>query len=107
MAIFKSSKSKHPEDRPGVSASDERSEASSDVATDVKNGEKTGEAQEDEYENLNYPETWKYEKYFIGGYNHKRMIKFKNPATMYKAINLFAGAYDPGGQCLYTEPAIC
>ena len=43
------------------------------------------------YENLNYPPAWKYEKWFIGGYNQSRMIKFKKPKTMYKAINLFAG----------------
>ncbi|KAI9756833.1 MAG: hypothetical protein M1835_000695 [Candelina submexicana] len=102
MAIFKSSKAKHGNDRPGVRASDEPSEASSDIAADVKHAEKAGENQDDEYENLNYPEPWKYERWFIGGYNHKRMLKFKNPATMYKAINLFAGVaimfygYDQG-----------
>lgn len=57
---------------------------------------------EDDYENLNYPKPWKFEKWFIGGYSQGRMIKFKNPKTMYKAINLFAGVaimfygYDQG-----------
>ena len=46
---------------------------------------------EDEYDNLNYPPAWKYEKYFVGGYNQKRMLKFKKPKSMYTAINLFAG----------------
>ena len=46
---------------------------------------------EDDYSGLKYPEPWKFEKFFVGGYSHKRMIKFKNPKTMYKAINLFAG----------------
>ncbi|KAI4246198.1 MAG: hypothetical protein L6R42_009990, partial [Xanthoria sp. 1 TBL-2021] len=45
---------------------------------------------EGDYENLNYPEPWKFEKWFVGGYSQGRMIKFKNPKTMYKAINLFA-----------------
>ena len=45
----------------------------------------------EDYENLNYPAPWKFEKWFIGGYSQSRMIKFKKPKTMYKAINLFAG----------------
>ncbi|KAL8713242.1 MAG: hypothetical protein Q9220_002763 [cf. Caloplaca sp. 1 TL-2023] len=58
--------------------------------------------EEDDYENLDYPKPWKFEKFFIGGYSQGRMIKFKNPKTMYKAINLFAGVaimfygYDQG-----------
>lgn len=47
--------------------------------------------QEDDYSNLKYPEPWKYEKWFIGGYSQKRMLKFKKSKTMYYAINLFAG----------------
>ncbi|KAI4220519.1 MAG: hypothetical protein LQ349_008069 [Xanthoria aureola] len=56
----------------------------------------------DDYENLKYPEPWKFEKWFVGGYSQGRMIKFKSPKTMYKAINLFAGVaimfygYDQG-----------
>ncbi|KAI9800546.1 MAG: hypothetical protein M1825_004095 [Sarcosagium campestre] len=52
--------------------------------------------------NLKYPEPWKYEKFFPGGYGQKRMLKFKNPNTMYRAVNLFAGVailfygYDQG-----------
>ena len=47
--------------------------------------------EEDEVEHLNYPQPWKFEKWFLGGYSQGRMIKFKSPKTMYKAINLFAG----------------
>ncbi|KAI9872269.1 MAG: hypothetical protein M1830_001843 [Pleopsidium flavum] len=56
----------------------------------------------DDYENLNYPKPWKFEKWFIGGYSQKRMIKFKKPKNMYRAINYFAGiaimfyGYDQG-----------
>lgn len=46
---------------------------------------------EDDLDNLKYPEAWKYEKWFIGGYTQTRMLKFKKPKTMYTAINLFAG----------------
>ncbi|KAL8644796.1 MAG: hypothetical protein Q9226_007591 [Calogaya cf. arnoldii] len=46
---------------------------------------------EDDYENLKYPEPWKFEKWFLGGYSQRRTIKFKSPKTMYKAIPLFAG----------------
>lgn len=46
---------------------------------------------EEEVDNLNYPQPWKFEKWFLGGYSQKRMLKFKNPKTMYYAINLFAG----------------
>ncbi|KAL9615365.1 MAG: hypothetical protein Q9167_000193 [Letrouitia subvulpina] len=55
-----------------------------------------------EYENLKYPKPWKFEKFFIGGYNQGRMLKFKKPKNMYTAINLFAGVaimfygYDQG-----------
>nr|BBI16187.1 hypothetical L-arabinose and polyol transporter [Ramalina conduplicans] len=57
---------------------------------------------EEDVDNINYPPPWKWEKYFIGGYSQGRMLKFKNPNTMYKAINLFAGVaimfygYDQG-----------
>lgn len=46
---------------------------------------------QDNYENLKYPEPWKFEKWFIGGYSQGRMIKFGSPKAMYRAINLFAG----------------
>ena len=45
----------------------------------------------DAYEGIDFPKPWKFEKFFIGGYTQERMIKTKNPQTMYKAINLFAG----------------
>ena len=56
----------------------------------------------DEIDNINYPPPWKWEKFFIGGYNQSRMLKFKKSKTMYTAINLFAGVaimfygYDQG-----------
>ena len=45
------------------------------------------------YDNLDYPKSWKYEKFFIKGYGQERMIKIKNPKIMYKSINLFADNY--------------
>lgn len=65
-------------------------------------GAPTNDAKDENYDNINYPPPWKWEKYFIGGYNQSRMLKFKNPKTMYTAINLFAGVaimfygYDQG-----------
>lgn len=41
--------------------------------------------------NIQYPEPWKYKKFFVGGYSQSRMLKFKKPKSMYTAINLFAG----------------
>ena len=38
-----------------------------------------------------YPSAWIYEKFFIGGYSQNRMLKFKNPKSMYTAVNVFAG----------------
>ena len=60
------------------------------------------ESHNGDVDNIQYPPPWKWEKYFIGGYSQGRMIKFKNPKNMYKAINLFAGVaimfygYDQG-----------
>ena len=57
---------------------------------------------EENYDNIEYPPPWKWEKYFVGGYSQSRMFKFKNPNNMYKAINIFAGVaimfygYDQG-----------
>ena len=47
--------------------------------------------EKDDFSNLNFPPAWKFEKWFVGGYSQKRMLKFKNPKSMYMAINLFAG----------------
>lgn len=53
-------------------------------------------------DNISYPPPWKWERFFIGGYDQSRMLKFKKPKTMYTAINLFAGVaimfygYDQG-----------
>ncbi len=49
------------------------------------------DAKDEGYDDINYPPPWKWEKFFVGGYNQSRMFKFKNPKTMYTAINLFAG----------------
>ncbi|KAI9682145.1 MAG: hypothetical protein M1817_000199 [Caeruleum heppii] len=57
---------------------------------------------EDDLDGLEYPQPSKMEKYLIGGYTPKRMLKFKSPKSMYRAINLFAGlaimfyGYDQG-----------
>lgn len=73
------------------------SETSSETAVPPTNDEKTHVAEQDrqegadDYENINYPKPWKFEKWFVGGYSRERMLKFKNPKRMYTAINLFAG----------------
>ncbi|KAL2042007.1 hypothetical protein N7G274_005195 [Stereocaulon virgatum] len=57
---------------------------------------------DESHDNIEYLPSWKWEKYFIGGYTPSRMFKFKKPKTMYTAINLFAGVaimfygYDQG-----------
>ena len=50
-----------------------------------------GATEENELGKLKYPEPWKYEKFFLGGYSQKRILRFRNPKSMYYAINLFAG----------------
>ena len=81
---------------------DSPSSSDTDVVKDHNYSEKAPVVQDDEYDNLNYPPAWKFEKWFIGGYKHGRMIKFKSPKNMYRAINLFAGVaimfygYDQG-----------
>ena len=61
-----------------------------------------GVDEKDDVDNIRYPEPWKWEKFFIGGRSPKTMLKFKNPKTMYRAINIFAGiaimfyGYDQG-----------
>ena len=73
------------------------SETSSETAVSRANDEKVygaGQDHQDDgdgYDDLDYPKPWKFEKWFVGGYNQHRMIKFKNPKRMYTAINLFAG----------------
>ena len=62
----------------------------------------TNNAKDENYDNINYPPPWKWERYFVGGYSQSRMFKFKKSKTMYTAINLFAGVaimfygYDQG-----------
>lgn len=57
---------------------------------------------QEDADNIEYPPPWKYEKFFVGGYSQTRMLKFKKPKSMYRAINLFAGVaimfygYDQG-----------
>lgn len=68
----------------------------------AKAGLPANDAKDESYDNINYPPPWKWERYLIGGYNHGRMFKFKNPKAMYRAINIFAGVaimfygYDQG-----------
>ena len=42
-------------------------------------------------DNIQYPEPWKYEKFFVGGYSQTRMLNFKKAKSMYIATNIFAG----------------
>ena len=67
----------------------------SDKASTPSETNQANNKEGEDYENLNYPAAWKFEKWFLGGYSQSRMIKFKNPKTMYKAINLFAGKVSP------------
>ncbi|KAL8943180.1 MAG: hypothetical protein Q9216_001234 [Gyalolechia sp. 2 TL-2023] len=88
----------HKENIDSKTSSD--SEALPEKASSPSSNENLGE--KDDLENLNYPQPWSFERWFPGGYSQGRMIKFKNPKTMYKAINLFAGVaimfygYDQG-----------
>lgn len=41
-----------------------------------------------------HDEPWRYESWIPGGYSQSRMLRFKDPSTMYMAINLFAGTTD-------------
>ena len=50
-------------------------------------------AEENNADDLDYPQPWKWEKWFLGGYHPSRMFKFKKPKSMYTAINLFAGIH--------------
>ena len=73
-----------------------------DEKGEVDNDEKHTPAKQNEFSNLEFPPPWKHERWFPGGYHQRRMLKFKNPKTMYTAINLFAGVaimfygYDQG-----------
>jgi hypothetical protein len=57
----------------------EKSENNKDVPPDA------------EYSHIDHPEPWRFEHWIPGGYSQSRMLRFKNPSTMYKAINFFAG----------------
>lgn len=46
---------------------------------------------EKKYSHIAHPEPWPFEHWIPGGYSQSRMLRFKNPSTMYKVINLFAG----------------
>lgn len=46
---------------------------------------------EKKYSHIAHPEPWPFENWIPGGYSQSRMLRFKNPSTMYKVINLFAG----------------
>ena len=76
--------------QPSPKLSSSESDPSNEMATfDHSSPDRT--PKEDDVDNLNYPEPWKWEKFFPGGYTQGRMVKFKTPKTMYTAINLFAG----------------
>lgn len=51
-----------------------------------------------------HPEPWAFEKWIPGGYSQSRMLRFKNPSTMYKVINLFAGKLARQDQGNRVEP---
>ena len=67
--------------------------------TSVKSEEGLGLGKEEEHDDvaaqkqshIAHPEPWACEKWIPGGYSQSRMLRFKNPSTMYKVINLFAG----------------
>lgn len=77
-------------------------EAQKNEEVDCSAGTPAKNAKAENYDDINYPPPWKWEKFFVGGYSQTRMFKFKNPKTMYTAINLFAGVaimfygYDQG-----------
>lgn len=54
-------------------------------------------------------EPWPFESWIPGGYKQSRMLRFQNPSTMYKMINLFAGiaicfyGYDQGVMSLVNQ----
>ncbi|BCR90344.1 uncharacterized protein ACHE_60230S [Aspergillus chevalieri] len=55
-----------------------------------------------EYTHIAHPEPSPFESWIPGGYSQSRMLRFKNPSTMYRVLNLFAGTaicfygYDQG-----------
>lgn len=55
------------------------------------------------------PTAWQFETGIPGGYKQSRMLRFQNPSTMYKMINLFAGiaicfyGYDQGVMSLVNQ----
>ena len=44
-----------------------------------------------EYSHITHPEPSPFESWIPGGYSQSRMLRFKNPSTMYRVLNLFAG----------------
>ena len=90
------------QDSPSSSDSQIPKEALKNEEANPSAGPPTNDAKDGNNENINYPPPWKWEKFFIGGYNQSRMLKFKKPKAMYTAINIFAGVaimfygYDQG-----------
>lgn len=82
----------HKEEAPSSDSSETNAPGTTADLRD-KLSKEGGIKYEDDYENLNYPSPWKFEKWLIGGYSQSRMLKFKKPKTMYNAINLFAGQF--------------
>jgi hypothetical protein len=76
--------------------SDHVEEISNEPQTTVQDRSEKGDICKDvlldaEYSHINHPEPWRFEHWIPGGYSQSRMIRFKNPSAMYKAINFFAG----------------
>lgn len=46
---------------------------------------------DNEYSHIAHPEPWPFESWIPGGYSRSRMLRSKNPSTMYRVINLSAG----------------
>ena len=90
------------QDSPSSSDTQIPKEAQEHTEAKSSAGPPANDAKDESYNDINYPPAWKWERWFIGGYKQSRMFKFKNPKTMYTAINLFAGVaimfygYDQG-----------
>ncbi|MCJ1396218.1 hypothetical protein MMC18_009107 [Xylographa bjoerkii] len=83
--------SRHPGQSPRLNSTE----------TTIHNAPGDGK-EDDQVDHIDSPEPWKYGNFFPGGYTQKRMLNFKNPKSMYYAINFFAGVaimyygYDQG-----------
>lgn len=53
-----------------------------------------------EYTHIAHSEPSPFESWIPGGYSQSRMLRFKNPSTMYRVLNLFAGEKSVQVYCL-------